>query len=211
MHGVRKHERVQLMAPLVFLDFDGVICTQGSYRRYSEYRRKVAYSEKNPAHVWHHDSADMIDPVLLANVGKLCAESGADVVISSSWRNLFEWDVLVPMLRRRGFEAPIIGLTPNVSSNGARGGEILEWLIEKRDWPRQTRGPWPEQPIVVLEDAEDIRPLRRFQVMTKFEGPNAGFTSRHLKAALRVLRGARDRAAGTLPKTMPAIPAGGKR
>lgn len=176
-----------MTTPLVFLDFDGVICTHSSYLCYSAGYRRDAFSAKNPGHVWHDDSADMIDLSLLANVGTLCAESGAEVVFSTSWRNLYDFESLCAILQRRGFKAPIVGRTPNIGES--RGTEILEWLIAERGWPRQGRGPWPEQPIVILEDAEDIRPLRRFQVLTTFEGTRAGFTTRHVKAALRILRG----------------------
>jgi hypothetical protein len=52
----------------------------------------------------------------------------AQIVVSSSWRILYDVEMLRQILRRSGLNNPIIDVTPKV--NGCRGLEIYQWLSE---------------------------------------------------------------------------------
>lgn len=154
---------------IVFLDFDGVIATKTSY----------ANAKLKPQGLGI-DPLDLLVPELVDNVNELCTRAGADVVISSSWRNLYHLDQLRDWLKRAGLQANVIGATPNLfwtDLPSTRGLEIKVWA---------TNNKLGRKDLVILEDEEDVRPYRGRQVQTCFQGVHQGFTKRHLKRALRL-------------------------
>ena len=81
------------------------------------------------------------DPRSVANLKKILDETGADIVISSSWKS-FGLSELEDMWQDRGLPGKLIGITPNSVSDemllnaefdnlelfSIRGMEIKEWL-----------------------------------------------------------------------------------
>ena len=81
------------------------------------------------------------DPRSVANLKKILDETGADIVISSSWKSL-GLSELEEMWQDRGLPGKLIGITPNSVSDemllkadldhmelfSIRGMEIKEWL-----------------------------------------------------------------------------------
>jgi hypothetical protein len=81
------------------------------------------------------------DPRSVANLKKILDETGADIVISSSWKSL-GLSELEEMWQERGLPGKLIGITPNSVSDemllnadldhmelfSIRGMEIKEWL-----------------------------------------------------------------------------------
>ena len=81
------------------------------------------------------------DPRSVANLKKILDETGADIVISSSWKS-FGLSELEDMWQDRGLPGKLIGITPNTVSDemllnadldhmelfSIRGMEIKEWL-----------------------------------------------------------------------------------
>lgn len=93
-----------------------------------------------------------IAPECMARLNRLIDETGAKVVISSSWRKFARWQDLGPALVRHGLAADVIGETPDLVNDpvwldrwrtreGApftyerleRGWEIREWLARFAD------------------------------------------------------------------------------
>lgn len=102
------------MSPHVFLDIDGVLTTEDTWEAW--------YEAGQPRNL-----AALFDPACVAFVQALCARSGAQVVISSSWRRVHGWDELMTVLREVGLTAPVVGATP-VYEDRTRGAEIAAYV-----------------------------------------------------------------------------------
>ncbi len=105
---------------VIFLDIDGVIATPTSVR--------LNYLlGRNPANQWY-------DGVALTYLGRLVAQTGAQVVLTSTWRRDLEhenplvkaiMDNLFAQLAEAG--APVASMTP-VLDDADRSAEIGAWL-----------------------------------------------------------------------------------
>ena len=158
---------------IVFLDFDGVITTSGTYKRATKVMVPQAWGEAKA--VWPNP-IELITPDLVANVSTLCLRAEAGIILSTSWRNEFTQPKLDEFLRATGLDAsiPILGVTPNT---GHRGKEIAA-SVEAHGLTKND--------ICILEDEEDVSPFRGRQIKTSFVGSRPGFTARHLTRALRL-------------------------
>lgn len=122
------------------------------------------------------EGIDLIaEKVLL--VARICEETGASIVISSTWRKLYSLDVLSEMLRRVGLRStPVIDVTPEFH-NGHRGEEIQHWLDEHPD----------VTDFVIIDDDSDMLDKQKpFFVQTRWE---MGLTTRCAKKAIAILKG----------------------
>lgn len=107
---------------VIFLDFDGVLNHQAFYverQEKKEPKLEYPYSE--------------IDPKCVSNLNMLIADTGAKVVISSTWRNS-GLEYCKDVLEYHGFKGEIIGVTPNLRGEDClRGNEILKWTKTNRE------------------------------------------------------------------------------
>ena len=113
---------------VIFLDIDGVLNTGWWYTQMDRNTPKDKYGYA-------------FDPNSVANLKKIIDETGADIVISSSWKS-FGLSELEEMWQDRGLPGKLIGITPNSVSDemllnadldhmelfSIRGMEIKEWL-----------------------------------------------------------------------------------
>ena len=116
------------MRKVIFLDIDGVLNTGWCYTQMDRNTPKDKYGYA-------------FDPKSVANLKKILEETGADIVISSSWKSL-GLSELEEMWQNRGLPGKLIGITPNSVSDemllnadldhmeifSIRGMEIKEWL-----------------------------------------------------------------------------------
>ena len=116
------------MSKVIFLDIDGVLNTKWWYTQMDRNTPKDKYGYA-------------FDPRSVANLKKILDETGADIVISSSWKSL-GLSELEEMWQERGLPGKLIGITPNSVSDemllnadldhmelfSIRGMEIKEWL-----------------------------------------------------------------------------------
>jgi hypothetical protein len=141
----------------VFLDVDGVLNSLGSV---------LALGNPN----------DHLDMVSVRLVDRLCKETGAQIVVSSSWRIGRTVEALKHEFDQIGAHCladRFIARTGD-GHNGHRGRQIREWL--------QTNG---ERPYVIVDDDSDMLPEQRpFFVQTLWED---GFRVKHYRAALKIL------------------------
>ena len=159
---------------VVVLDFDGVICTSGTYKRARV--ELVPQAWGSPTKTWTHPGEDLLCADLAANVQELCVKAGAQIVLSTSWRNMYPLETLKGWLAAKRLTAEIVGVTPDLFGK-RRGMEIDAWMAANgRTAPD----------IVILEDEEDVAPYRGRQIQTCFNGSRPGFTRRHLARALRL-------------------------
>lgn len=160
-----------MMRPgVIFLDLDGVLITRRSFgtRRF--------------------------DSEALENLDWLLTNSGAGLVVTSTWRIGHRSPrSLEAMLRPFGLTAPLLGMTPDLARRtgslyepGQRHAEIEAWL-------RERTASWP--PFVILDDEDfdlgRLAPL--FLVRTNFE---VGLTREDAARALGILASPTRRGAG---------------
>ena len=112
----------------------------------------------------------MIDPECVARLNTILELSGADVVISSSWRILHTVAEIDSALKEKGFTGNIIGATPKYRS--PRGREIQEWMTDEgRDIDQ----------LVILDDDADMAHLTPCLVRTSW---SVGLTDDDVAVAL---------------------------
>jgi len=102
---------------IIFLDIDGVMNSDlFSQKRNQEQRKKKRYK------------GDNIDEQCVEYLNELIKDTGAKVVISSSWRK-DGIDYCRKHLEAKGFVGEIIDITPNLRHEGClRGNEIYHWI-----------------------------------------------------------------------------------
>lgn len=118
------------MRKVIFLDIDGVLNTEQHRRQCHD--KGIAYSDEN---------GDTFDPDAVASLTKIIDQTGADIVISSSWK-FWGLSRMRQMWEDRKLPGKIIGITPDTVSDemlltanldemenfALRGSEIKEWL-----------------------------------------------------------------------------------
>jgi hypothetical protein len=117
-----------------------------------------------------------IAPECMSRLNRLVVETGAKVVISSSWRKFACWQDLGAALVRHGLVADVIGETPDLVNDAVwldrwrmregapfeyermeRGWEIREWLAAHHEVTE----------FVILDDCSDMAELRPWLVLTE--------------------------------------------
>jgi hypothetical protein len=101
--------------PVIFLDIDGVLLPARAYVMRTQARRLPPF-----------------DPIGVSMVTRLCEETGAKLVISSTWRKRRPRAEMCVVLLENGFEAPGALMhedwaTPVLDSQ-PRGQQIAAWL-----------------------------------------------------------------------------------
>jgi hypothetical protein len=118
------------MSKVIFLDIDGVLNTGRWHCQAKGEELQDEYGYK-------------FDPKAVANLKRIVDETGADIVISSTWKS-FGFSELEEMWKDRGLPGKLVGLTPNSVSDEMllevdidsielfhiRGAEIKEWLTK---------------------------------------------------------------------------------
>ncbi len=110
---------------VIFLDIDGVVAPIQGYLAYGE-----------------------LDPGCVGVLNTIVERSGADVVISSSWRFSITVAEFQQMLEAAGFVGRVIGATPTDARGATRDGAIAAWLADH-----------PVASFVILDDHRDLGAL----------------------------------------------------
>jgi len=151
---------------IVFLDFDGVINSSIFFNK-----RKLDESLRMSSPEWW---AEMIDPEPVALLNQILDQTGAKVVISSTWRFANTWEELQEILEVRGFTGEVIGATKKMDAED-RWVKIQMWLDESSE---------PVESFVILDDLETMGDLQHRLVHTHMR---YGLKKKHVKAAVRLL------------------------
>lgn len=117
---------------VIFLDFDGVLND-----KYVDIRAQWQ------GHEWGYD---WIRPRLVSKLNRIIRETGAKVVISSTWRQSFSILEIRDILEDSGFMGEVIDYTPDLLQRHAPGGwngsgiptydrsdEILTWVKQQNE------------------------------------------------------------------------------
>jgi histidinol phosphatase-like enzyme len=173
------HASSEKKPPLIFLDFDGVLNNREWLAKQTDL----------------FDSKNHFDPDAIRRLNSLVAATGAEVVVSSSWRI---WNVtkypMERLLQSVGFKYEILGTTPVMNcdehrddgfecSDAHRGYEIDTWL---------TRNNAHDRSFVIIDDDSDMAPHGDRLVQTSM---STGLKMEHFCKALAVINiDPRDRA-----------------
>lgn len=152
------------MQKIIFLDFDGVLNTQR----------------------WCQNT---FDPNAVACLSTLIEKTGADIVVSSSWKNLgYDW--IKEMWKERELPGDVIGVTPNTISDemllkisledmeeGAlKGYEIEEWLSKNGKHLKS---------YVIIDDNDTFLPKQRPHLIKT--NPFYGLRKNDVEKAINIL------------------------
>lgn len=158
---------------IVFLDVDGVL-------NYTEWY----VSDRNPGNL-DGQEAD-IDPLCAERVNRICAETGAKIVLTSDWR--INWPYCIDRIEKGGIEKGlIIDKTPEhiwavhvPRWYKSRGAEINEWLLNHPECDN----------YVILDDRTDMAESQ----MSNFVHVNSlcGLDETDVEFALKILQNMSD-------------------
>ncbi|MCP4761226.1 MAG: hypothetical protein GY870_05560 [archaeon] len=139
----------------IFLDIDGVLITTKSIKEAS--------------------SHEAFDKECVENLKELLEISGAEIVISSSWRYGKFFDKLLSKFKQHGIKMPL-GTTKASKGDVRRDTEILDWF-DTYIWTIQD---W----CVIDDDKPDLTQVQDKLIHTDFKN---GFQKKHIKQALKIL------------------------
>lgn len=129
---------------IIFLDIDGVLNHEDFYRERFEKR----YDDGAIEHPYSE-----IDPKTVQRLNKIIEETGANIVISSTWRHS-GLEYCKKVLEYHGFKGNIIDITPMCRCGlCVRGNEINKWIHDNNDI---TGGHLKFKDYVILDDDNDM-------------------------------------------------------
>lgn len=136
---------------VIFLDFDGVLCNAESITAGYKARTSPEQDPYGP-----HERC-------VAALNRIVAETGAMIVVSSTWRKCKTPNATMrETLTRWGVKGQVIGTTPVLHGDEyaykRRGSEIQQWLDTART---------PVTSFVILDDDSDMAHLRHRLVRTQ--------------------------------------------
>lgn len=164
------------MRKIIFLDIDGVLNTERWHCQTASNELQDEYGYK-------------FDPVAVTNLSKIIEETGADIVISSSWK-FMGLSKMRKMWKDRKLPGNVIGITPNTVSDkfllnvdldnmdimAIRGQEVKEWLMLNKNEITN---------YVILDDMNDI--LQEQESHFIWIDPEVGITSGNAVQAIFIL------------------------
>lgn len=165
------------MSKVIFMDIDGVLNTE---------RQQNRCRAEGIAYVDGYGFA--FDPVAVAHLERIVNATGADIVISSSWK-VWGLDAMQQMWDRRNLPGKVIDITPNTASDemllsidldmdipAVKGSEIREWL--------NTNGSQVTH-YAILDDMDDMLPEQQPHFVQT--DPEIGITEDDAKRAIAIL------------------------
>ena len=171
IHARAHAERRALAPPVAFADFDGVLNHQKHFNSLRAGRTILDVLI----------DTESFDRACVERLNTIVEATGAQLVISSSWRSHFMLVDLRAILPRHGFRGVVIGTTPHLGPArgpgraGRRGEEVQAWL----KWNRHVGA------FVILDDAPMKNPLSWRLVQTSAA---TGLSDANVAQAIKLLR-----------------------
>jgi hypothetical protein len=137
---------------ILFLDFDGVLCTANSATYYFEQHYEN----------FGDQFGELFDLDCVENLRHLIEQTEAKIVISSSWRYELGWERLQQMWQERKLPGELVGMTP-IIHNACRGQEVKQWL-ENNGWPKEEKDPLLEKTL------RDLSPIKNYVIVDDERG-----------------------------------------
>ena len=165
------------MNKVIFLDIDGVLNTN---RWYTQMETNTPQDKYGYA----------FDPKAVTNLKRIVAETGADIVISSSWKCM-GLSQMEDMWEDRNLPGKIIGITPNSISDEMllnadidsielfhiRGEEIKEWLTK---YGKQVSN------YAIIDDMDNMLPEQQSHFVKT--NPEVGITAEDADKIITILK-----------------------
>ena len=109
------------MHKIIFLDIDGVLNNTA-----------LGTKDKEIWKLFNDIDTDggRLSSINIKNLNDITDQTGADIVISSTWRILHEFHDLVTILKDAGVTGNIIDYTPGLGGRGIRRGNEIQCYIE---------------------------------------------------------------------------------
>lgn len=170
------------MKKIIFLDFDGVLNTEHN-------QNMLVYHGK----AWKDKHGAFFDPEAVAQLGRIVLETGADIVIESSWKYL-GMEAMRQMWKDRNMPGHVVDVTPSSASDnwllnadsGEMGPAQTQWKgMEIASW---IAGSLHEEARYVIIDDEYVildSQLPHFIMTNPYDGITAELADR----AIRILNG----------------------
>lgn len=137
---------------IIFLDIDGVLNSQLFYKGE---RKRIKKRNKEQDRFDYHQN--QIDETSISFLNGLIAETGAKVVISSTWRMGNTIDYLRELFKSKGFTGEIIDFTPILNYEGAlRGNEIYAWINKNSEMLCGSPSGSDFKDYVIFDDDSDM-------------------------------------------------------
>lgn len=106
---------------VIFLDFDGVMDTA--------YDDLIRNKEGKPA---CDEYGTLFDPNCVRNLEHIIVQTGAAIVLTSSWKYMMSYKDFIEMWERRRLPGFVTDVTPTLKQRTKRGDEIDAWMEECR-------------------------------------------------------------------------------
>ena len=166
------------MRRIIFLDIDGVLNTERWHSQAIRGELKDEYGYR-------------FDPIAVENLSRIIEETGAAIVISSSWKCM-GLATMQKMWKDRQLPGKVIDTTPNSVSDefllnvdlndmdllSIRGQEIKDWLMTKGG---------SDCNYVIFDDMNDV--LQEQEAHFVWVDPAVGITKVNVAQAIRILNG----------------------
>lgn len=137
---------------IIFLDIDGVLNSQIFY---SGERKKIKKRSKDQDKLDYHKN--QIDGTAIQFLNSLIAETGAKVVISSTWRMGSTLEYLQQLFKEKGFTGEIIDFTPiHRESYSLHGNEIYQWIGDNSQMLCNSNSGSDFKEYVIFDDDSDM-------------------------------------------------------
>ena len=157
---------------IIFLDFDGVLNNPHTFDL--EHGRMMHRTP--PGETPTLNMRNLIDPDMLRRILMVIAETGARVVISSTWRKFLMIPPDDKILSDTGLDIALHhDWRTGEHANGHRGCEIAEWL---------NNHPETEKYIIIDDDSDMLEEQIPYHVHTNMQ---LGFTAHDAKKAVALL------------------------
>ena len=160
---------------IVFLDCDGVLNSHDFYDSRDHSAEEFSFG------------AGQLDPRALQRLDRLVQATDALIVVSSSWRHIWNYHEIAKMFAERGFKSSdrIISQTPR-SRTGHRGTEVQDWLDTDAERARIDDSRGATLSYVILDDSSDFNSdqMRHF---VKTDAKH-GLTDQDVQRAVAILQ-----------------------
>ena len=185
---------------IIFLDIDGVLnCETGYLSGFCTYKDYIVGGEKE----FHYQQFYPPSKILL---NKLIDETGAKIVISSTWR-MSGLDRMKKIWKSEEMSGEVIGVTPSFSNLAVgdlrlgmpRGLEIDYWLKEKGfgniNWSEDYQQEYIDKSgienYIIIDDDSDMLYKQRKHFVHVLPSPRSkvGFNKLNYNKAKRILKG----------------------
>lgn len=131
----KKWKRSKDKYKIIFLDIDGVLNCATTTQR-------------------HHGLFGM-DPGMIELLGDIVEKTGADIVLTSTWRLVSDWRETIKLC---GLALTVIDRTPHMPAPPGKGIEYCERGKEIAAWLKDNQ---PIEKYVILDDDSDMLPWQR--------------------------------------------------